>query len=86
MPPKSPIHVHDLSLSCLDTSIKGGGLKLVLWTHIYTLNQMIKSCKFFTHFFLVKFQPSHITMSTTFLMFVAIIITFINSQFGYRTC
>ena len=44
-------HIHDRSLSWLgtNTSIKSGGVILVLWTQASHLNEMMRSCKYIQH-------------------------------------
>ena len=43
--------IHDRSLSWLgtNTSIKSGGVILVLWTQASHLNEMMRSCKYIQH-------------------------------------
>ena len=45
------IQIHDRSHSCLgtDTSIKCGWIKLVLWSQIFPLSEMMLSYKYFSH-------------------------------------
>jgi len=45
----SNTQIHDRSLSLLgtDTSIKSGGVKLVVLTQIFSLSEMMRSCKYF---------------------------------------
>ena len=41
----TPIHVHSLSCLGTGTSIKSGGVLLVLWTQTSPLSEMMWSCK-----------------------------------------
>ena len=46
------------------TTIKRGGIKLVIWAQAFTLNEMMWSCKCFFRTW-VKCRPSHITKWTS---------------------
>jgi hypothetical protein len=75
-------HVHDCSLSWLGTgtSIKRGGVKLVLWIQIFPLSEMMRSCKGFPH--VSKMPTLTYNQTNSVIIKIALILNSIHNIFN----